>query len=286
MQITYSTTAYSTYLLLFGLQLMIESVVASNNIPNCDVETYSGGYYKCSDCAINYFVKSFSNNNDQCLDCPANCSICTSATVCETCLENYVLLLDKTCKRCNDYHCSTCDLTGKCTQCSSNYFMEPSNSTCTACLPGCKTCRNSSSCEACNIDYKLKQQDGKDVCDSQFGSFVVAATSVALWFILVIYVIVPIIGLFCLCGGIWAVAVCCFGCCKKSSNVYGPGIIHGGPNQIGQPQNLIVNSQMTQLQPGQFQPNQFQEVNIQPLQNHQQPIQYQPVSYKPPQTSF
>ena len=63
--------------------------------------------------------------------CPSNCEVCSSSTVCTTCMGGYFKTSSNTCTKC-DAGCATCTGTAStCSSCADGYYL--SNSKCIAC---------------------------------------------------------------------------------------------------------------------------------------------------------
>lgn len=135
-----------------------------------------------SSCENSYFLDA-----GVCKACPANCSKCSSGTVCLECEYKYLLTATNTCaanqcsvsgceycakaattcgqclssygkigdlcEPCNDPNCASCnDNQFKCNICSPGYYLTPEG-VCSGCMEGCLECENKWQCKLCDGEY-------------------------------------------------------------------------------------------------------------------------------------
>lgn len=98
-------------------------------IDGADYSTYNNISKKCgSDCGLQYFKQS----DGLCASCPTNCKVCLNSTICQTCMDNYVLRSDVCVAGCPERYYNS---SGKCLQCDvSCYNCSVISTNCTSCL--------------------------------------------------------------------------------------------------------------------------------------------------------
>ncbi|CAD8205213.1 unnamed protein product [Paramecium octaurelia] len=126
---------------------------------NCEVCSGGSGLF-CSSCFPKYYKATSSCNS-----CPTYCATCTSNSVCQTCVDHY-LIIGTLCQVC-DASCKTCQTTTTtCTSCDAGQYL--SGSSCLPCTSPCSECVNAStSCTAC-IDSNRTAVNYQCVCADEY----------------------------------------------------------------------------------------------------------------------
>jgi hypothetical protein len=95
--------------------------------------TYNSSIFTCLSCTNGTYLE-----NNTCNPCIANCQVCTSTTICDTCAQGYlfnnatsVCVVAVNCSAVGG--CSICDSINGCTQCLSGYNL----TNLTICFPIC-----------------------------------------------------------------------------------------------------------------------------------------------------
>ncbi|ELP89132.1 hypothetical protein EIN_484740 [Entamoeba invadens IP1] len=165
-------------------------------------ECYQCDINKCTACSANYKYDSetlkcgfcelelgyYVSGND-CNRCNANCTLCTSVTICTECKDGFYLK-DSTCLpctvtncfKCTEFEClgcqtvfylndnklcNSCSEFGNCTECTidvctvcfDKMYYNTTTKICENCVEGCDVCDNSYSCNVCNNTYYHYKED-------------------------------------------------------------------------------------------------------------------------------
>ena len=151
----------------------VSSGKCSAHIEHCKTITNSGNVdgagekiFNCALCEFGYYVKDYTDENDQCVECRGlpGCDSCSKVANtygdCLTCIDGYFLEGNK-CSPCS-VECSTCEVFDKCTECGTSYYKEYTDATetdftCKKCDDNCKTCSSSAvTCTSCHADIPDK----------------------------------------------------------------------------------------------------------------------------------
>ncbi|KAH0576117.1 Cysteine-rich membrane protein 1 [Spironucleus salmonicida] len=114
------------------------------------------GTTPCEKCQPKFFEDTSATPN-KCTACPANCTICSSDSVCTACEDGFSLETNN-CVACKEANCKTCSASkDKCTACKTGFIME--NQKCLACPSDCANCEgDKTTCKICKDGFLM--QDG------------------------------------------------------------------------------------------------------------------------------
>ena len=104
----------------------------------------------CSSCLPGYILSA-----NLCVSCPSNCDTCSSPSVCITCTSNYILNGGNLCDPICPANCLTCATPAKCSSCASTFFLNLGTKLCDQCPNNCDTCSSSTVCSICSSNYIL-----------------------------------------------------------------------------------------------------------------------------------
>ena len=97
-----------------------------------------------------------------CATCLANCTSCSNAVFCTSCLDGYFLVsnsVNVTCQTCPQIYigCNTCISNIACTKCNNGYFLNlGACSNCSTKIPFCNNCSSDGSiCNQCKYPFIL-----------------------------------------------------------------------------------------------------------------------------------
>jgi hypothetical protein len=113
------------------------------------VDNYTTGIVRCDECVSTYYLDS---STKSCLPCNKACRVCTNASQCLLCTEDYPAIIDANgggvCYVCAVVGCQTCSNTNVCSQCQVGHTLV--NGQCVYCSGDCLTCDSTATtCSLC-----------------------------------------------------------------------------------------------------------------------------------------
>lgn len=86
----------------------------------------------CLTCIVGYYL-----NGQTCTACDTGCLVCTGASTCTTCKNEYYKKSENTCSVCPIENCALCKSSTECYRCSTDYYLLlPNKDSCVKCDSG------------------------------------------------------------------------------------------------------------------------------------------------------